>query len=396
MSVPPSDSLSAFSGMLLGNRKGFLPPNNFISENPLGAVAVLSMSVGVIRLMLSSYRGPPNDEVDSDDAPIAKTTEGGGFSSYIRHALRRMLLDADELAQYELNRPMDEMNVADGALITHVGSCHCNTVQFEIRAPRTLLVKEGPGKISYRHTEVKSANLRFLRGAYYVKVKDDRGAHAFCDRCGSHILYAPSRNSQRLLINVNCLDEGIRKIKVVDTKSSLTSGTSLESQWDDQLTTISEISHDVHFSIKPTPFRMDSSLSADYESISTDFKAYDEIDRLDPFYPKSYPGSPRTMTTVESFTARPSDASSIPALRIPRRYTDSASVMTEDAYSVTASEFGRGVSSPTKSLAQMKKYMKKHASPSSSQAPEQSNFTTDAPRRSQSAGDVVASLLNFG
>jgi hypothetical protein len=407
MSTPSSDSLSVMSSMVLGNRKGFLPSNNLFSENILGAAASLSLGVGIIRLLLSSYRKPVNSDIDSDhgDAIAVRGGVTNAVLRSIRHALRRLLLDADELDQYESKRPVDEVNVTDGSFITHQGSCHCNSVQFEIRAPRTLIAKEGPGKISYRHTEIKSSNFRVVRGAnhlktYYVKVKDDRGAHAFCDRCGSHILYAPSRNSQRLLINIDILDEGIRKIKVVDTKCSLASGISLESQWDDQLTTISEISHDVHFSIKPTPFRMDSSLSMDYESISTDFKVYDELDRLDPFNQKSYPNSPRTLTTVESFTAHAIDTHSLPALRIPRgHYADSASVMTDDAYSITPSEFARGATSPTKSLAQMKKYMKKHASPPPTQVPERaesSNETTNKHQMAANAGKVVASLLNFG
>jgi hypothetical protein len=154
----------------------------------------------------------------------------------------------------------------------------------------------------------------------------------------------------------------------------------------------------MHFSIKPTPFHMDSSLSLDCESISTDFKGYDEVDRLDLFNHKSYPNSPRTLSTVDSFTAHAMDTQSLPALRIPRgHYASSASVMTDDSFSVTASEFATGGISPSKSLAQMKKYMKKHASPSKT-SHETVSSSHETPKRNQmasNAGEVVASLLNF-
>jgi hypothetical protein len=406
MSTPSSDSLSSMSSIVLGGRKGFLPSNIPFADNPLGVAATLSLGVGILRWLVSSYRKPviADDDTDDGDVPVERGSKVDVVLSSVRYALRRLLLDEHELEQYETINRVHEIHVVDGALITHQGSCHCQSVQFEIRAPRTLIAKEGPGKINYRHTEMRSTNLRIMRGVkhlktYYVKVKDDRGAHAFCDRCGCHLLYAPSRNSLRILINTNCIDEGIRKIKVVDTKSSLATGSSLESQWDEQLTTISELSHDMHFSIKPTPFHVDSSLSIDGESISTDYKLYDEVDRLDPFRQKSYLRSPRTLTTVDSFTSHAIDTNSLPALRIPTgHYADSASVMTDDAFSVTHSEFARSGISPTKSLAQMKKYMKKHATPPPRESPQVQGSSRETPNRRQmasNAGEVVASLLNF-
>lgn len=371
-----------------------MPSNNLLAENPFGAAATLGLGVGILRWLMSSLRHRKLADGDNDSAEVIVVREGvmDAVLSSIRRALRRLLLDADELAQYESINPIDEAHVVDGALISHQGSCHCSSVRFEIRAPRTLIAKEGPGKINYRHTDIKSSNLRVMRGAnhlktYYVKVKDDRGAHAFCDRCGCHILYAPSRDAKRLMINTHCIDEGIRKIKVVDTKSSLSHGSNLESQWDDQLTTISEISQDMHFSIKATPFHADSSLSVD-ESMSTDFKLYDDVDRLDP-------SSQRTLTTVDSFTAHPSDTHSLPALRIPRNhYSDAASIMTDDVFSVSQSEYGLGGASPTKSLAQMKKYMTKHATPSPNKE-ENTEETRSREQMASNAGEVVASLLNF-
>ena len=292
----------------------------------------------------------------------------------IRRSLRRLLLDADELRQYEsLNLPVDEVHVVDGAMITHQGSCHCQSVRFEIRAPRTLVAMEGPGKIQYRHTETKSSCFRVVRGqrhlkTYYVRNFNDRGAHAFCERCGCHILFAPSRNSTRLMINVNCIDEGIRKIKVVDTKSSLSTGAPLEEQWDDQLSTIAEMSQDPHFEIRETQFRNLDSLST---GSTTDWKLYDEVDKLEPTQSqRTYFAPPRTPTTVDSFTAHATDTQSLPALRIPLGVSDTASIITEsDMFSVTRSEFGLGTSSTTRALPQlhdqMKYYMKKHVSPSS-------------------------------
>lgn len=362
-----------------------LMSNSASVDNALSAAASLGLGVALVRWLWNTYRRPAIETEGTSGGSVEEIiVERGGMldaiMSSIRRALRRLLLDADELRQYETIKLVDEVHVVDGAMITHQGSCHCHSVRFEIRAPRTLIAKEGPGKIQYRHTEIKSSSFRVVRGqshlkTYYVRNLDDRGAHAFCDRCGCHVLFAPSKNSTRLQINVNCIDEGIRKIKVVDTKSSLSTGAPLDEQWDDQLTTIAEVSHDPHFQLRQKEFKNWDTLSTD-GSITTDWRLYDEVDKLESAASqRAYFAPPHTPTTVDSFTAHAMDTQSLPALRIPRGVSDTASVMTDsDMFSVTQSEFAMGITSPhrTKALPQlhdqMKYYMKKHVSPSAKTA----------------------------
>jgi len=344
-------------------------------DTVLGAAASMGLGLAVVRWLFRRRTiGSESGEGSESEVIVVQSGTLDAFMGVIRRTLRRLLLDAEELRHYESIHLPDDVHIVDGALITHQGSCHCHSVRFEIRAPRTLIAKDGPGKIQYRHTDIKSSNFRVVRGqgflkTYYVRVSQDRGAHAFCERCGCHILFAPSRASTRLQINVNCIDEGIRKIKVVDTKSSLSTGSALEGQWDDQLTTISEVSHDAHFQFKQAQFRNLESLSTDGGS-TTDWKLYDEVDKLEPMAQRSYYGGPHTPTTVDSFTANATDTQSLPALRIPPgANSDTASIMTEsDVFSVTQSEFAMGVSARGKALPQlrdqMKYYMKRHVSPS--------------------------------
>lgn len=378
-----SNSLASVGDILLRSRGGFSISNSPSVDNLLGVAASMGLGVAAVRWLLNIYRRPALEaDLGGSDSEIIVVQSGSfdAFLSLIRRSLRRLLLDPEELRQYESINLPDEVHVVDGALITHQGSCHCNSVRFEIRAPRTLIAKEGPGKIQYRHTEIKSSNFRVVRGqahlkTYYVQTLQDRGAHAFCERCGCHILFAPSRASVRLFINVNCIDEGIRKIKVVDKRSSISNAIAVDGQWDDQLTTISEVSNGAYF--KPLQFRNLESLSDE----SVDWKLYDEVDKLEPT--KLYYTAPHTPTTVDTFSANATDSQSLPGLRIPRGVpSDAASVITEsDAFSVTQSEFAFGVSAPPKALPQlrdqMKYYMKKHVSPRAKAVPKD-----DAPHAS--------------
>lgn len=372
-----SSSLSSIGELILRSRKSLLSPNSIPLDSALGAAASMGLSLAIVRWLWTAFR-PPAIESDAsseqEEVIVVKRGLLDAFMGGIRRYLRRLLLDPDEIRQFESIKIADEVHVVDSALITHQGSCHCRSVRFEIRAPRMLVAKEGPGKIQYRHTEMKSSNFRVVRGqghlrTYYVETSQDRGAHAFCERCGCHILFAPSRSSTRLLINVNCIDEGIRKIKVVDTKSSISTGMPMERQWDDQLTTISEVAHDAHIQINQnhnhSQFRNLDSLSTEG---STEWKLYDELDKLEPTAWKSYYPTSRTPTTISSsFTAQATDTQSLPAIRIPHGASDTASIMTEsDVFSVTHSEFGLGgsTSKPLPILRdQMKYYMKKHVSP---------------------------------
>jgi hypothetical protein len=217
----------------------------------------------------------------------------------------------------------------------------------QVLAPRCLVAQDGPGKIQYRHTQVKAANFRVTKGkdclkTYYVVPKDystrnnSKGAHAFCGRCGVHILYAPSKNSSRLEINVHCLEDGIRKLRVTSSADAISNTIPVEEQWDDQLHTISEggsleesrfmfeLSDSMPGSSSPTPSQWSlHHRKSDDSSLGSIF-----------FQEKLFPfTTPATPSTVDSVTAADSYVSSS-----VRAEQDSVATETESSTTSTTTE----------------------------------------------------------
>jgi len=106
------------------------------------------------------------------------------------------------------------------------GSCHCCSVMFTLKAPCYIEARDCEGKIRYPHFLTKSENFQLSSGSshlsvYYVNLDSDEptsklmppqkektkmAAHAFCNRCGVHILRAPDSKSDIVEVNVSCLD----------------------------------------------------------------------------------------------------------------------------------------------------------------------------------------------
>lgn len=395
MAAPPS-SLSTVGDIILRSRRNL----NLSSTNPsidqaFGVAATLGLSVTIARWLLGVGQHRQIRDEEHRDGRVIVVPGGIMFAiaSFIRRSLRRLLLSAEELRHYDSLAFPDELHIVDGSIITHQGSCHCQSVRFEMKAPRTLIAKDGPGKIQYRHTEVKNSNFRITRGqntlkTYYVFTDDgqDRGGHVFCERCGCHVLFAPSRNSPQLLVNVNCMDAGIRKVRVVDKNSHLSPGSTF-GQWDDHNTIISEVTRDPQIMSHSSEIARDSHMMSHssaqlrYESVSdtsSEWKLYDEVERLDPSTHRSYYAHPQTPTTVSSYTGVETDIQSLPPFRIQQRGTDYETIITESDFFDSRSEIAFGdrsvssIASPisSKHLPQlrdkMKYYMKKHSSQSSS------------------------------
>jgi hypothetical protein len=240
------------------------------AERAVGYSAITGTSLVVLRVLLYAFRlvqGSSNnsigdDEISdctTDDVVITKRarTTSNSILGIFRRTLRRILLDDEPTAISK--DTIDHEEVTDGPLITHQGSCHCESIQFTVLAPRCLAAQDGPGKIQFQHTEVRTSNFRVYAGheclkTYYVVYRDSgkKGAHAFCERCGVHILYAPSKQGKNLFINVRCLDDdGDRKVKLKSKKSGISDGIPAAGQFDDinsdHLSTISEVTKPFHF-----------------------------------------------------------------------------------------------------------------------------------------------------
>lgn len=112
-------------------------------------------------------------------------------------------------------------------LVNYEGSCHCQAVRFEMVAPKELAVETytetSPyDDVMHRYTKVRASNFEITLGkeelkTYYVeptqtkkrslyrKEEPQMGARSFCKRCGVHILYAPSKSSAVMHINITCV-----------------------------------------------------------------------------------------------------------------------------------------------------------------------------------------------
>jgi len=237
-------------------------------ERAVGLSAITGTSLVVLRFLLYAFRsvrGSDNinnieDEISdctTDDAIARRTrTTSNSLLGIFRRTLRRILLDEPTAIANGTTNPEDS---TDGPLVTHQGSCHCESIQFNVLAPRCLAAQDGPGKIQFRHTQVRASNFLVYAGhewlkTYYVVFRDSgkKGAHAFCERCGVHVLYAPSKSTPYLSINVRCLrDEGTRNIRLTSKKDGISDGIPVEGQFynmnSDQLSTISEVTQPFNF-----------------------------------------------------------------------------------------------------------------------------------------------------
>jgi len=245
------------------------------AERAVGFSAITGTSLFAIRIALYAYRslrGEGKSDEDTSDCTsnvskeiLPKETRTASYSivGIFRRTLRRILLDESE---YIARAPSviaddtaDENDSPHGPLVTHHGSCHCESIQFTIVAPRVLHAQDGPGKIQFRRVQVKASNFRVYSGfenlrTYYVANRDsgEKGAHAFCERCGVHVLYAPSKSSPYVSINVRCLrEDDTRKIKLTSKKDDISNSIPIARQFDnlnsDQLSTISEVTQPFHF-----------------------------------------------------------------------------------------------------------------------------------------------------
>lgn len=298
-------------------------------DSALGAAATVGASLFLLRLAVYSY----NAILGSDDG-----TSRFSLMGWIRSLLRKLLLDEPNSVSI-VPAVKDQEDENDRTIISHQGSCHCESIQFEVLAPRTLVASNGPGKIQYQHTYVRTTNFRVTSGHEWLKTyyvysgPTKKGAHGFCERCGVHVLYAPSRNSPMLSINVNCIKPGSdgrpTKVKLSEKIDGIADGFPADGQWDvsDQMSTISGVTQPFHFQMNHSDSVELVGPWKQYSRDSSGFQSYDggvedipeEGPPITQFYTTTatnnvtgtrkfvstsgYPPNPITPTTMTSTTA---------------------------------------------------------------------------------------------
>jgi hypothetical protein len=108
----------------------------------------------------------------------------------------------------------DEIHSVRYALLeklTHNGSCHCERIQFRIRAPRILNAFDMQSKVRFPRLVIKCEDFENMSdennlSLYAVTNGSHIGIHAFCSFCGVHILFSPAEDPKEIQINVDCLE----------------------------------------------------------------------------------------------------------------------------------------------------------------------------------------------
>ncbi len=97
----------------------------------------------------------------------------------------------------------------------YTGSCHCDTVRFEIIKPSpigrltdcncSICTKKG-----ILHCPTEDEELTLLAGAdalVLYQFGSGLAEHRFCCRCGIHVLGRPRSHPERHTVNARCLDD---------------------------------------------------------------------------------------------------------------------------------------------------------------------------------------------
>uniref|UniRef100_A0A7S3Q6J0 CENP-V/GFA domain-containing protein n=1 Tax=Chaetoceros debilis TaxID=122233 RepID=A0A7S3Q6J0_9STRA len=235
-------------------------------DRALGTVASLSLTIGLCKLLSSAnknnrHRGISDDGDDGDGGDGARRERGtenqsdeltnlgggvGGVYELVRIILRRLLMgrgiqrievnnsrngnrnskndrNRNENTARRVNSNSEELSEME--MTNLMGSCHCRSVCFMLKAPKHITAQDCHGKIRYPHHITHAQNFQLVSGTEYLSVyyvnlsQEEHGrydaqhdgnliaAHTFCSRCGVHILRAPNSHSDELEINTNCLDE---------------------------------------------------------------------------------------------------------------------------------------------------------------------------------------------
>ena len=140
---------------------------------------------------------------------------------------RRKMIERQMDVAEAIRSDIDELYSVRYALlekIHHFGACHCERVQFKIRAPKVLNAFDIHSKVRFPRIMIKGEDFENLTdenllSLYAVTNHNGNGKsigiHAFCSYCGVHILYSPSEDPKEVQINVDCLDDKtIEKINV--------------------------------------------------------------------------------------------------------------------------------------------------------------------------------------
>ena len=103
------------------------------------------------------------------------------------------------------------------------GSCHCQSVRFEVEAPENIEVDQCNCSIclksEFLHLIVPSNKFKLLKGHDLLTTytfNTGVAKHTFCKVCGVKPFYIPRSNPDGIDINVHCLDTKPLSVKITE------------------------------------------------------------------------------------------------------------------------------------------------------------------------------------
>ena len=108
-------------------------------------------------------------------------------------------------------------------MVTHLGSCHCKQIQFEVLGEKNIKVLDCSCSIcsilNYKHYIVDKSQFKLLKGKKYLSTytfNTNVAKHLFCKNCGIKSFYIPRSHPDSISVNLNCIhSKTINKIKII-------------------------------------------------------------------------------------------------------------------------------------------------------------------------------------
>ena len=108
-------------------------------------------------------------------------------------------------------------------MVTHLGSCHCNQIQFEVIGEKNIKVLDCSCSIcsilNYKHYIVDKSQVKLLKGKIYLSTytfNTNVAKHLFCKNCGIKSFYIPRSHPDSISVNLNCIhSKTINKVKII-------------------------------------------------------------------------------------------------------------------------------------------------------------------------------------
>ena len=108
-------------------------------------------------------------------------------------------------------------------MVTHLGSCHCKQIQFEVLGEKNIKVLDCSCSIcsilNFKHYIVDKSQFKLLKGKKYLSTytfNTNVAKHLFCKNCGIKSFYIPRSHPDSISVNLNCIhSKTINKVKII-------------------------------------------------------------------------------------------------------------------------------------------------------------------------------------